>query len=133
MGQGTIETKTKIMESYVSYVFFAIIGYKQSAIHKSKVFFTYESNKKKIIQFLWFVFLFDFKKEALRVIQPIWIGYLIDYFSGQTDLQTALIYGSLVCLISFLNGMLNHMNFQQTQRYGMRMRIAVCGLIYRKV
>jgi hypothetical protein len=69
----------------------------------------------------------------LRVAQPILIGKLIDYFIGQTTLEMALLYGTLLALSSFVSGMLNHMNFQETQRYGMKMRLGVCGLIYRKV
>lgn len=72
-------------------------------------------------------------KEAFRIIQPILIVNLIRYFNGQLDLKWAIIYGTAICLMIIATNLIHHPYIFAIVRQGMQMRLAVCGLVYRKV
>ncbi len=72
-------------------------------------------------------------KETLSLIQPILVRNLIRYFNDQIDLKWAIIYGTIICLNMTKSYLVVHSYFYKISRIGMQMRIAVCGLIYRKV
>ena len=55
------------------------------------------------------------------------------YFNGQIDLKWALIYGTVICMNNLINFVMQHPYFYSVIRHGMQVRIAINGLIYRKV
>ena len=67
------------------------------------------------------------------MIQPLLIRDFIKYFNGQVEFKWALINGTIICLNTLINCLVPHPFYYSVVRQGMRMRIAVCGLIYRKV
>jgi ATP-binding cassette subfamily C (CFTR/MRP) protein 4 len=78
-----------------------------------------------------------------RVLQPIFMGMLVRYYSNTLDEYTwipdpmdekwAWIFGSAIVLCSILYCFTHHALFFGVQRTGMRVRVACCSLIYRKV
>jgi hypothetical protein len=70
------------------------------------------------------------------MIQPLLINSLIKYFhSGEdrTSFTHAIVQALLTCLAIFAFIILHHPYGYQVTRFGMQIRIATCGLIYRKV
>lgn len=61
------------------------------------------------------------------------IRYLIKYFNEQIDFNSAVIFGLIFCLNTIILGIIHHPYFHNILRLGMQTRIAICGLIYRKV
>ena len=72
-------------------------------------------------------------KEMLQVVQPLLVAHLQGYFDNKIDFQEALITGSVISFIVTLIWFVHHPYSQNIARYGMRVRIACCGLVYRKV
>ena len=68
----------------------------------------------------------------LAVAHPILVSQLLKYFNNEISQRTAIIYGLCICLSIFLIWLVHHPYTQNATRYGMRLRIACCGLIYRK-
>ncbi len=64
---------------------------------------------------------------------PLLISHLIKYFNGQIDKNEAFMYGTLLLLGSALTSIVAHPYFFQITRYGMQLRLAVGGLVYKKV
>ncbi|XP_049855335.1 ATP-binding cassette sub-family C member 4-like [Schistocerca gregaria] len=91
--------------------------------------------------------LFDqliFSKEMLsvfycplcyRITQPYLLGLTIQYFSPDSKItdQEAYIYASLLVSINFLKLFCYHHYNMLTTYIGMRIRVACCSLLYRKV
>ena len=77
--------------------------------------------------------MFNILKELLFFVQPIFIVWLIDFFNGKIDLKTALIYCLLISGSLLLSNFANHYNFLGLQYEGMKLRISLIGLIYKKV
>ncbi|XP_049950536.1 ATP-binding cassette sub-family C member 4-like isoform X1 [Schistocerca serialis cubense] len=79
------------------------------------------------------IHLFD--QLVLRVAQPILLGLTIQYFNPDSNIteQEAYIYGSLMVLINFLKLFWHHHHTMLTTYVGMRIRVACCALIYRKI
>jgi hypothetical protein len=61
------------------------------------------------------------------------IRFLIKYFNQQIDLKLAIIFGSVFCFNTAILGIIHHPYFHNILVIGMRTRVAICGLIYRKV
>ncbi|KAI4565343.1 hypothetical protein MJT46_009686 [Ovis ammon polii x Ovis aries] len=77
-------------------------------------------------------------EEATRVVQPIFLGKIINYVenSNRTDsaaLQGAYGYAAGLSACVLLWAVLHHLYFYHIQRVGMRLRVAVCHMIYCKV
>jgi hypothetical protein len=72
-------------------------------------------------------------KETIRVVQPLVVNRVIDYFDEKIDKQTAYIYATILCLNVFIGYLLVNPGYFQYQRYGMQIRISLCGLMYKKV
>ncbi|KAG5881559.1 hypothetical protein JTB14_033064 [Gonioctena quinquepunctata] len=73
---------------------------------------------------------------VLRMVQPIVLAEYIAYFqtpAEESDSTTGWILGAGVVLIAFANILIMHNVSLGTQRIGMRVRIACCSLIYRKL
>ncbi|XP_047107183.1 ATP-binding cassette sub-family C member 4-like [Schistocerca piceifrons] len=84
--------------------------------------------------FIYGVFeLFD--QLILRVAQPLLLGFTIQYFNPGSTIteEQAYIYASLMVLINFLKLFCHHHYTMLTTYVGMRVRVACCALLYRKV
>lgn len=74
-------------------------------------------------------------ENLFRAFQPIALAYLIDYFAaGSTATrEQAYWYAGAVVGLSMLSVFIqHHTNLRQCQ-LGMRLRVACCSLLYRKV
>ncbi|XP_042369269.1 ATP-binding cassette sub-family C member 4-like [Plectropomus leopardus] len=81
--------------------------------------------------------LFTFSLEAIKVIQPLLLGNIILYFenydpSDQRSLYVVYGYAAAMSLSSFGLTILQHFYYYNVQRIGMKMRVAMCHMIYRK-
>uniref|UniRef100_A0A673LSB8 Multidrug resistance-associated protein 4 n=1 Tax=Sinocyclocheilus rhinocerous TaxID=307959 RepID=A0A673LSB8_9TELE len=75
--------------------------------------------------------------EVIKVIQPVFLGKLIQYFErNEPDNMAALYeaygYAAGVSLSTLGLALLHHLYFYHVQRAGMKIRIAMCHMIYRK-
>ena len=69
----------------------------------------------------------------VSIVQPLFIRQMMTYFDGTGDLNTALIYGGLICLGGTINAVVHHPYFLEISKLGIKMRLACSGLIYKKV
>lgn len=79
--------------------------------------------KKKIFSFL------------TRPFQPVALSMMLTYWEPGSDMsyEQAVYCASAVIIMSLLIAFLNHHGAYSTQQFGMKVRIAACSLIYRKV
>ena len=89
-----------------------------------KIFF----NCFKMISFLMYNL-----KETIKVFQPLLISGILQYFQGLIDFNTALIYAIALSLSVCVCTVLLHPYLVKFTLIGMKIRIAVSGLIYKKV
>uniref|UniRef100_A0A3B4GJ00 Multidrug resistance-associated protein 4 n=1 Tax=Pundamilia nyererei TaxID=303518 RepID=A0A3B4GJ00_9CICH len=81
--------------------------------------------------------LFEFFLEAIKVIQPLLLGKIILFFENyhpddQRSLCMAYVYGAAMSISTFGLTILQHLYYYHVQRTGMRIRVAMCHMIYRK-
>ncbi|XP_026112988.1 ATP-binding cassette sub-family C member 4 [Carassius auratus] len=81
--------------------------------------------------------VFTLIEEVIKVIQPVFLGKLIQYFeSYEPDNMAALYeaygYAAGISLSTLGLALLHHLYFYHVQRAGMKIRIAMCHMIYRK-
>ncbi|XP_060775099.1 multidrug resistance-associated protein 4 isoform X2 [Neoarius graeffei] len=81
--------------------------------------------------------IFALIEEVIKLVQPVFLGKLIQYFEyydpNNTDaLYEAYGYAAGVSLSTLGLTMLHHLYFFHVQRAGMRFRIAMCHMIYKK-
>lgn len=70
---------------------------------------------------------------GLRALQPIFLLGLIAYYSkGEENINTAYIYAAGIILCSALNVIIMHPYMLGTMHVGMKIRVAMCSMIYRK-
>ncbi|XP_069495246.1 ATP-binding cassette sub-family C member 4 isoform X2 [Ambystoma mexicanum] len=80
---------------------------------------------------------FTLLEESVKVIQPIFLGNIILYFE-QSNLNdkpamiTAYINTALLSLCALSLAVLHHLYFYHVLRCGMKLRVAMCHMIYRK-
>uniref|UniRef100_A0A8D2LSJ7 Cystic fibrosis transmembrane conductance regulator n=1 Tax=Varanus komodoensis TaxID=61221 RepID=A0A8D2LSJ7_VARKO len=96
---------------------------------------------KAIILCYWKSYLalgfFTLIEETLKVIQPIFLGMIIRYFEnvGSVD-ENALNYAyasaAALSVCTLILAVTHHLYFYHVQCAGMRLRIAMCHMIYRK-
>ncbi|KAB0343825.1 hypothetical protein FD754_020751, partial [Muntiacus muntjak] len=97
---------------------------------------------KAIVKCYWKSYLiwgmFTFLEEGTRVVQPILLGKMISYVENYDPNDSAALHeayaytaGLSACVL--LWAVLHHLYFYHIQRVGMRLRVAVCHMIYRKV
>nr|XP_023020915.1 multidrug resistance-associated protein 4-like [Leptinotarsa decemlineata] len=70
-----------------------------------------------------------------RLIQPIMLGYLLDYFKPNQTTTTktdALWYAGAVVALNTISALFINQYIMDAFHYGMKVRAAVCALIYRK-
>ncbi|XP_051752880.1 multidrug resistance-associated protein 4 [Ctenopharyngodon idella] len=80
---------------------------------------------------------FTLIEEVIKVIQPVFLGQLIRYFesydpNNMAALYEAYGYAAGVSLSTLGLALLHHLYFYHVQRAGMKIRIAMCHMIYRK-
>ncbi|XP_059740473.1 ATP-binding cassette sub-family C member 4-like isoform X2 [Bos taurus] len=96
---------------------------------------------KAIIKCYWksyFIWgMFTFLEEGTRVVQPIFLGKMISYVENYDPTDSAALHiaygyaaGLSACVLVW--AVLHHLYFYHMQRVGMRLRVAVCHMIYRK-
>ncbi|CAG5933599.1 unnamed protein product, partial [Menidia menidia] len=97
---------------------------------------------KAIIQCYWKSYtvlgLFTLIEEVIKVIQPVFLGMMIEYFENNDMSDEAAFHRTLgyaggltICTIGLT--VLHHLYFYHVQRAGMKIRVAMCHLIYKKV
>ena len=74
-------------------------------------------------------------QEILKIAGPIFLGQLIRYFVEDSPISTgdAYLYATGLILCSLMSSMFNAPFTFMSQVYGMRIRVACTGLVYRKV
>uniref|UniRef100_A0A8C3A5W1 ATP-binding cassette, sub-family C (CFTR/MRP), member 4 n=1 Tax=Cyclopterus lumpus TaxID=8103 RepID=A0A8C3A5W1_CYCLU len=99
------------------------------------------SLSKCIIQCYWKPYavlgFFTLVEEVIKVIQPIFLGIIIRYFESYDPLNTTAFHKTLgyaagMSLCSFGLVLLHHLFFFHVQRSGMKIRVAMCHMIYNK-
>ncbi|CAH1248177.1 ABCC4 [Branchiostoma lanceolatum] len=72
--------------------------------------------------------------EATRTTQPIVLAWLIDYFSPESTVTTtqAYMYALIISAGALAQTVLHHPYMYVLMQQGWRMRVACCGLIFRK-
>uniref|UniRef100_A0A3Q1GLD7 ATP-binding cassette, sub-family C (CFTR/MRP), member 4 n=1 Tax=Acanthochromis polyacanthus TaxID=80966 RepID=A0A3Q1GLD7_9TELE len=81
--------------------------------------------------------LFVFSQEAIKVIQPLLLGKIILYFENNhpddhRSLYMAYGYAAAMSISTFALTILQHLYYYHVQRTGMKIRVAMCHMIYRK-
>ena len=83
---------------------------------------------------LFYTFLWQ---ELIKITQPVILGYLIDYFSPTPDVPTepwqAYLYAAGVSGLALLLATVHGPYFFAIQHMGMKTRVGLCTLVYRKV
>ncbi|XP_055908743.1 probable multidrug resistance-associated protein lethal(2)03659 [Eupeodes corollae] len=72
---------------------------------------------------------------CLRITQPLFLGLLVTYYSVQESpdtIVTAYLYALGIIVCSALNVLFQHPYMLGTMHVGMKMRVAMCSMIYRK-
>nr|XP_020747155.1 multidrug resistance-associated protein 4-like [Odocoileus virginianus texanus] len=96
---------------------------------------------KAIVKCYWkFYFvlgLLTFLEEGTKVVLPIFLGKIISYVENYDPANSAALHeaygyaaGLSACVLVW--AVLHHVYFYHIQRVGMRLRVAVCHMIYRK-
>ncbi|XP_049611466.1 ATP-binding cassette sub-family C member 4 [Syngnathus scovelli] len=94
-----------------------------------------------IIRCFWRIYsvlgLFTLVEEVIKVIQPVLLGYLIRYFEDYDPLNKAALYETIgyaagLSISTMGLNLLHHLYFFHVQRVGMKIRVAMCGMIYKK-
>uniref|UniRef100_A0A452RZL6 ATP binding cassette subfamily C member 4 (PEL blood group) n=1 Tax=Ursus americanus TaxID=9643 RepID=A0A452RZL6_URSAM len=97
---------------------------------------------KAIIKCYWKSYLvlgiFTLIEEGIKVIQPIFLGKIINYFENHDStssvaLHEAYAYTTALAVCTLILAIMHHLYFYHVQCAGMRLRVAMCHMIYRKV
>uniref|UniRef100_A0A8W4FKS1 Cystic fibrosis transmembrane conductance regulator n=1 Tax=Sus scrofa TaxID=9823 RepID=A0A8W4FKS1_PIG len=117
------------------------VGYKRRLEEDDMYSVLPEDRSAPIIKCYWKSYsvlgVFTFLEEGTRIVQPVLLGKIISYLeyydpSDSAAFHEALAYaaGLSVCVLTW--AFLHHLYFYHIQRVGMRLRVAVCHMIYRK-
>ncbi|XP_047210875.1 multidrug resistance-associated protein 4 isoform X1 [Girardinichthys multiradiatus] len=96
---------------------------------------------KVIIQCYWKSYgvlgIFTFLEEAIKVVQPVFLGEVIQYFetydpNDTTALNKTLGYAAGLSICTIGLAVIHHLYFYHVQRAGMKIRVAMCHMIYKK-
>lgn len=69
----------------------------------------------------------------MKIFQPLLIAMILKYFNGSIELNEALIYAGVIAIFASVGGILHHPYYYFSTKYGMQVRLACSGLIYRKI
>lgn len=77
-------------------------------------------------------------QEVIKVIQPVVLGKMIRYFEdydpdNKTALNETFGYAAALSICTIGLALLHHLYFYHVQRTGMKIRVAMCHMIYKKV
>ena len=72
-------------------------------------------------------------KETIRIVLPLVIAELLDYFRGEIGIDAALYYGAIISAGIFIVGIIHHPSFGNHIMWGMKLRVACTGIVYREV
>ncbi|XP_041637493.1 multidrug resistance-associated protein 4 [Cheilinus undulatus] len=99
------------------------------------------SLSKAIIKCYWKPYavlgFFTLIEEVIKVIQPVILGKMIEYFENydpdnQKALNEAFGYATAMSVCTIGLALLHHLYFYHVQRTGMKIRVAMCHMIYKK-
>nr|XP_033806273.1 multidrug resistance-associated protein 4 isoform X3 [Geotrypetes seraphini] len=81
--------------------------------------------------------LFTFIEETLKVVQPIFLGKIINYFeaydpSNSVAMTYAYINATALSLCTLALAIVHHLYFYHVTLAGMKLRVAICHMIYKK-
>ncbi|XP_072300703.1 ATP-binding cassette sub-family C member 4-like isoform X3 [Eucyclogobius newberryi] len=80
--------------------------------------------------------IYIFIEEIIRVIQPVLLGKLLEYFerynTSPAEINEAYNYAAGISVSTLGVTLLHHLYFYHVQRAGMKIRVAVCHVVYRK-
>lgn len=78
------------------------------------------------------LFISDF---GVRLNQPRFLGGMLDYFRANTTTtkETALYYAGAMVAFNFINMIIMNHYMVMCFHFGMKLRVASCAIIYRKV
>ncbi|XP_046887532.1 ATP-binding cassette sub-family C member 4-like [Hypomesus transpacificus] len=81
--------------------------------------------------------LFTLFEETVKVIQPLFLGKLIQYFEhydpdDMNGLYEAIGYAAGISLSTICLTVVHHLYYYHVQREGMKIRVAMCHMIYKK-
>uniref|UniRef100_A0A8C3VTT8 Multidrug resistance-associated protein 4 n=1 Tax=Catagonus wagneri TaxID=51154 RepID=A0A8C3VTT8_9CETA len=116
-------------------------GYWDQEVSRAKNDTQKPSLMKAIIKCYWKSYLvlgiLTFLEEGTRIGQPILLGKIISYFEYYDPRDSAVFHEALACAAGLsvcvlFWAFLHHFYFYHIQRVGMRLRVAVCHMIYRK-
>lgn len=77
-------------------------------------------------------------QEIIKVVQPLFLGKITQYLEfydpdNSVALYEALGYAAGLSITSLILAVVHHCYFYQLQRIGMKIRVAMCHMIYKKV
>ncbi|XP_061925145.1 ATP-binding cassette sub-family C member 4-like [Entelurus aequoreus] len=81
--------------------------------------------------------VFIFIEESIKLVQAWLLGKVIEYFEKPNARSPAAVYEAYgyaagIAMSTFWAALLHHLYFYQVQRAGMKIRVAMCHMIYRK-
>ncbi|XP_046426197.1 ATP-binding cassette sub-family C member 4-like isoform X1 [Neodiprion fabricii] len=97
---------------------------------------------RAIIRAFWFPYMLQgllllVQSTALHVSQPMLQEWIIGYFNhGEKNLVTqteVLVYAGCLVIVTLLVVFITHHTTLRTQQIGMRVRVACCSILYRKI
>uniref|UniRef100_A0A8D0CP65 Multidrug resistance-associated protein 4 n=1 Tax=Sander lucioperca TaxID=283035 RepID=A0A8D0CP65_SANLU len=96
---------------------------------------------KVLVQCYWrsyaLIGIYIFIEEVIKVIQPLLLGKIIEYFecydpTNKAAVYEAYSYAAGFSLLTVVLAVLHHLYFYHVQRAGMKIRVAMCHMIYQK-
>uniref|UniRef100_A0A674MDC3 Cystic fibrosis transmembrane conductance regulator n=1 Tax=Takifugu rubripes TaxID=31033 RepID=A0A674MDC3_TAKRU len=117
------------------------LGLELSRYRDVSLYLRKPSLSKAIINCYWKSYsvlgVFTLVEETIKVVQPIFLGMVIRYFESYNPLDLNALYESLgyaaglsLCTLGLV--VLHHLYFYYVQRSGMKIRVAMCHMIYKK-
>ncbi|KAI4581542.1 ATP-binding cassette sub-family C member 4 isoform X1 [Ovis aries] len=116
-------------------------GYWDQEVLKAEKDAREPSLTKAIIKCYWKSYvvlgIFTLIEESTRVVQPIILGKIIGYFENYDPSDSAALYeahgyAGVLSACTLVLAILHHLYFYHVQCAGMRLRVAMCHMIYRK-
>ncbi|EDV28837.1 uncharacterized protein TRIADDRAFT_19619 [Trichoplax adhaerens] len=76
-----------------------------------------------------------FLEESIKIAQPLLIGQIVNYFTTDTTVTTTEVYFYALglSLSVFLTTVLDQIYYYAVERFGMRIRVTLCSVIFKKV
>ncbi|KAJ7421392.1 multidrug resistance-associated protein 4 [Willisornis vidua] len=81
--------------------------------------------------------MFTMVEETIKIVQPIFLGKIINFFENynsadEVALNFAYCYAGALSVCTLILAIMHHLYFYHVQRAGMKLRVAMCHMIYRK-